>query len=383
MNQIISIDVRNRQIVVQAGVVNTQISKAVAEFGLHYAPDPSSQGVSTIGGNIANNAGGPHTLRHGVTSNHLLATKVVLPDGEILTIGDGTNDPPGYDLLGLFCGGEGTLGIVTEATLKLTPLPDGIRTLLAIFPSVGSATKCVGDIMAAGITPAALEMMDSVIVKVVEEAFHFGFPDNAAAVLIIEIDGIEECLDKQAEKIESICNTNQATDIRRAVTPKERADLWASRKKAVGTLGRIKPCVVTQDGVIPRSKLPEMLSKIYDIAVKYSVTIANVFHAGDGNLHPVICYDERDTDEVSRVISANHEILQLCIDMGGSISGEHGIGVEKRDFMPLLFPEPTLNTMLAIRNVFNPDSLCNADKMLPISHGCSYEITLGRKMVGV
>jgi glycolate oxidase len=383
MNRILSVDIRNRRMTAQAGVVNTQLSKAVAADGLHYAPDPSSQGVSTLGGNIANNAGGPHTLKYGVTSNHLLAAKVVLPNGEILAIGDNCEDPTGYDLLGLFCGAEGTLGIVTEATVRMTPLPESIRTMLVVFPTVSDATRCIGGIMNAGITPAALELMDSVILKVVEEAFHFGFPLDAGAILIVEIDGPEEGLDTQADAIQAICAANCSTEVRTAKDALERANLWAARKKAVGALGRVKPSVVTQDGVIPRSKLPEVLEEIGEIATRYQVCIANVFHAGDGNLHPVICYDDRDKDEVRRVIGANHEILDLCIRVGGSISGEHGIGVEKRDFMPALFPAETLDVMRQIREVFNPRALCNADKMLPTSHGCSYEIVLNRGAVAV
>jgi glycolate oxidase subunit GlcD len=383
MNRILSVDVRNRRMRAQAGITNIQLSKAVAAESLHYAPDPSSQGVSTLGGNIANNAGGPHTLKHGVTVNHVLQAAVVLPDGAVLEIGGNCEDPAGYDLLGLFCGAEGTLGIVTEATVRLIPLPESIRTLLAVFPTTADATHCVGGIMNAGITPAALELMDSVILKVVEDAFHFGFPVDAGAVLIIEIDGIDHGLDEQADTIRTICEANHASEVRSAADAHQRAALWASRKKAVGTLGRIKPSVVTQDGVIPRSKLPEVLDAIGEIALRYDLCIANVFHAGDGNLHPVICYDERDRDEVRRVIAANREILELCISVGGSISGEHGIGVEKRDFMPVLFPAETLAVMRGIREVFNPRGLCNADKILPTSHGCSYEIVLGRGAVAV
>ncbi len=383
LNRILSIDIRNRRIKAQAGVVNTQLSKAVAAEGFHYAPDPSSQGVSTLGGNIANNAGGPHTLKYGVTSNHLIGLTVVLPNGEILEIGDATEETPGYDLLGIFCGAEGTLGVITEATVRLTPLPEGVRTLLAVFPTIAAATQSVGDIMNAGIVPGALELMDSVILKTVEEAFHFGFPLDAAAILIIEIDGPNAGLDRQADEIRAICLVNDANEVRSATDPKQRAELWASRKKAVGTLGRLKPSCVTQDGVIPRSKLPEVLAEIYNIGKRYDLMIANVFHAGDGNLHPVVLFDERDPAEVERVIEANREILELCMNVGGSLTGEHGIGVEKREFMPMLFPESTLTLMQSLREVFNPRGLCNADKMLPTSHGCSYEIVMNRGAVAV
>jgi glycolate oxidase subunit GlcD len=383
MNRILAVDARNRRMTVQAGAVNAKLGKAVVADGLHYAPDPSSQGVSTIGGNIANNAGGPHTLKYGVTTNHLLAATVVLPSGDILRVGDGLEDPFGYDLLGLFCGAEGTLGIVTEATVRLTPLPESVRTMLAVFPSVADTTRCVGEIMNAGIVPAALELMDSVIVAVVEAAFHFGFPLDAAAVLIVEIDGIADGLDEQLETVRAICARCNAREVRIAKDDRERANLWAARKKAVGALGRLKPSVITQDGVIPRSKLPEVLESIGEIAARHAICIANVFHAGDGNLHPVISYDERDADEVRRVIAANTEIMELCVRVGGTISGEHGIGVEKRDFMPLLFPSQTLELMRSIRAVFNPLGLCNGDKMLPTSHGCGSEIVLKRGAVAV
>ena len=374
MNRILSIDIRNRRLTAQAGAPNVALSKAVLRDNMHYAPDPSSQAVSTLGGNIANNAGGPHTLKYGVTANHLLEIVVVMPDGEIARFGGASEDAGGYDMVGLFCGAEGTLGIVTEATVRLTPLPESVRTLLAVYPTVRAATESVGAIMGQGITPAALELMDATTVSAVEGAFKIGLPLDAAAVLIIEIDGVEEGIEDQVAQISALCLSSGASEARSASTPLERARLWESRKKAVAALGRIKPAVVTQDGVIPRSQLPEVLEEITAIASRHNVRIANVFHAGDGNLHPVICYDERDEDEVRRVIAANGDILKLCITVGGSISGEHGIGVEKRDFMPLLFPADTLDMMQALRSALNPDGLCNPDKVLPTSHGCSYEL---------
>ncbi len=384
MNRILSVDVRNRRLTAQAGVPNIALSKAVVGYQLHYAPDPSSQGVSTLGGNIANNAGGPHTLKYGVTANHLLEIVVVMPDGEVVRFGGPTEDCGGYDMAGLFCGAEGTLGIVTEATVRLTPLPESVRTLLAVYSSVRAASESVGAIMGQGITPAALELMDAATISAVEEAFKIGLPLDAAAVLIIEIDGVEDGLDAQVVQISALCRESGASEVRSATTALERARLWESRKKAVAALGRIKPAVVTQDGVIPRSRLSEVLEEITAIASRYHLRIANVFHAGDGNLHPVICYDERDDDEVRRVIAANGDILRLCIEVGGSISGEHGIGVEKRDFMPMLFPADTLDLMRFLRTAFNPDGLCNPDKVLPSSHGCSYELLpLGRGALSV
>jgi len=375
MNKILDIDLRNRRLTAQAGAVNVALTKAVAADGYLYAPDPSSQGASTLGGNIANNAGGPHTLKYGVTANHILALELVLPTGEIVTLGDKTEDVNGYDLLGLALGSEGTFGIVTEATVRLTRAPQAVRTLLAVFDTVDDATQTVSAIVAAGIVPAALEMMDAVILQTVEDAFHFGFPRDAGAILIIELDGLTAGLDTQAASVQAHCDAGHAREVRSASTPLERAQLWAARKKAVGTLGRLAPSCVTQDCVIPRSRLPEVLRAIAAIGVRYNLRIANVFHAGDGNLHPATLFDERSPDDVQRVMAASHAILELCLGVGGTLTGEHGIGVEKRDYMPLLFPPETLHTMESIRAVFNPSGLCNPGKVLPSSHGCAYEIT--------
>jgi glycolate oxidase subunit GlcD len=358
MNRILDIDLRNRRMTAQAGVVNVELTKAVAGDNYLYAPDPSSQGASTIGGNIGNNAGGPHTLKYGVTVN----------------VGDKTEDTNGYDLVGLTVGAEGTFGLVTQATLRLVRKPQDVRTLLAIFNTPEQATQTVSDIVAAGIVPAALEMMDAVILQTVEDAFHFGFPRDAGAILIIEVDGIAAALESQVSRCLEICEKNAAREIRQARDAKQRANLWAARKKAVGTLGRLAPSAVTQDCVIPRSKLPEVLAKIADIGRRYELRIANVFHAGDGNLHPVTLFDERDDDQVKRVMEASHEILELCVGVGGTLTGEHGIGIEKRDYMPMLFSAETLSTMSDIRAVFNASGLCNPDKVLPVSHGCSFEM---------
>lgn len=374
MNRILEVDLRNRRLTAQAGVVNVELTKAVSADGFLYAPDPSSQGASTLGGNIANNAGGPHTLKYGVTANHVLQVELVLPDGDVVLLGDKTEDANGYDLLGLALGSEGTFGIVTQATVRLTRQSQAVRTLLAIFDTVDDATQCVSDIVAAGIVPAALEMMDGVILQTVEDAFHFGFPRDAGAILIIEMDGLAAGLDAQAGRARAMCERNQAREVRQAQTPEDRANLWAARKKAVGTLGRLAPSCVTQDCVIPRSKLPETLRAIAAIGAKYDLRIANVFHAGDGNLHPATLFDERDPEQVKRVMAASHEILALCVGLGGTLTGEHGIGVEKRDYMPLLFPPETLRTMEELRAVFNPSGLCNPGKVLPTSHGCAYEM---------
>jgi glycolate oxidase len=383
MNRILDIDLRNRRLTAQAGAINVALTKAVATDGYLYAPDPSSQGASTLGGNIANNAGGPHTLKYGVTANHVVAVELVLPDGEVVTLGDKTEEVNGYDLLGVALGSEGTFGIVTEATVRLTRAPQAVRTLLAIFDTVDDATQTVSDIVAAGIVPAALEMMDAVILQTVEDAFHFGFPRDAEAILIIELDGLTAGLETQVNRVRALCEANAAREIRQAETPKDRANLWAARKKSVGTLGRLAPSCVTQDCVIPRSKLPQVLRAIAEIGKRYNLRIANVFHAGDGNLHPVTLFDERDPEEVARVMAASHEILELCIGVGGTLTGEHGIGVEKRDYMPLLFPPETLRTMADLRAVFNPAGLCNPGKVLPTAHGCAYEMRPRTGAIGV
>ncbi len=370
MNRILEVDWVNRRVVAQAGCVNLAVSRAVAEDGLHFAPDPSSQGVSTIGGNVSENSGGPHTLKYGVTTNHVTGIKLVLPSGEVADLGGKCEVCNGYDLVGLITGSEGTLGVITEVTLKLTPLPVSVRTMLAIFDSVDSATQTVSDIIAAGIIPAAIEMMDATITLAVEQAFHMGFPLDAGALLLIEVDGAEAGLDEDADAVAAICQRNGAREIRRAADSKERDLLWKARKKGVGAAGRLAPSVVTQDGVIPRSKLPEVFREITAIASRNQVRIGNVFHAGDGNLHPCVMFDERDAEEVKRVLQANKEILELCIKVGGSITGEHGVGIEKVNFMPLLFSPVDLALMERIRSVFNPDDLCNPGKLLPTSKSC-------------
>jgi len=374
MNKILEIDLRNRRLTAQAGAVNITLTKAVAADGYLYAPDPSSQGASTLGGNIANNAGGPHTLKYGVTANHVLQVELVLPDGESVLLGDKTEDANGYDLLGLALGSEGTFGIVTQATVRLLRAPQAVQTLLAVFDTVDDATQCVSDIVAAGIVPAALEMMDAVILQTVEDAFSFGFPRDAQAILIIELDGLASGLDAVADQVRTLCAQNHARDLRHAQTPQDRARLWAARKKAVGTLGRLAPSCVTQDCVIPRSQLPHVLRAIAAIGKQYDLVIANVFHAGDGNLHPVVLFDERDPVQVARVMEASRAILELCIGVGGTLTGEHGIGIEKRDFMPRLFSPQTLHAMEQVRSAFNPDGLCNPGKVLPTAHGCAYEM---------
>ena len=370
MNQILEVDVPNRRMIAQAGVVNVYLTKAVKGEGLHYAPDPSSQGACTVGGNVAENSGGPHTLKYGVTTNHITGLTLVLPDGEIVHPGGKAEDAPGYDLVGLVVGAEGTMGIVTEVTIRLTPLPQSVRTLLAVFETADQATQTVSDIIAAGLLPAALEMIDTFIIKACEEAFHLDFPMDAEAVLIIEVDGLEVGLDEEAERARSIAERNGAREVRQAKTDLERALLWKARKQAFGAMGRTGLNMVTHDGVIPRTRLPEVLREVRAIATRHGLEVGNVFHAGDGNLHPNLMFDERDPEQVKNVMHAGEEILKLCVDVGGSITGEHGIGVEKIDAMSWLFSDADLALMERIKHVFNTNELCNPGKVFPTAKRC-------------
>ncbi|HET8674846.1 MAG TPA: FAD-linked oxidase C-terminal domain-containing protein [Blastocatellia bacterium] len=373
LNRILKLDYENRLAVVETGVINVQLSQATSAYGYHYAPDPSSQMACTIGGNIAENSGGPHCLKYGMTVNHVLAVEVVLPSGEMVTLGGGGTDAPGYDLLGLFIGSEGTFGIATKATLKLTRLPQSIKTLLAEFMTVTDASRSVSEIIARGILPAALEMIDRATIEAIEASiFAGGFPTDVAALLIIEVDGLSAGLENIAERAVDICLRNNARAVRVARDDAERMKLWGARKRAFGAMGRIKADLMVQDAVIPRSRLPEVLDEIYRIAERYNLTVANVFHAGDGNLHPNISFDGRDADQVSRVDKASKEIMQLCVSVGGSITGEHGVGMDKLESMRLIFSDNDLEMMLAVRDVFNPAGLCNPGKVIPSTKTCRY-----------
>ncbi len=365
MNRILAVDVPNRRAVVQPGLVNTPLSEAVRSEGLGFAPDPSSQFACTLGGNVAENAGGPHTLKYGVTTNHVLGLTVVRSDGSIVTLGGTAEGLPGYDLVGLFVGSEGTLGVATEIVVKLVALPEAVRTMLAVFDSIAHASDAVGALIRSGIVPAALEMMDNLVIRAVEAAYGFGFPLDAAAVLIVELDGLAAGLDRQAVRASDILKASGAREVRLAKDEADRQLLWKSRKRAVGALGRYAPAHATQDGVIPPSKLPEVLAQIARIADRYRIRIANVFHAGDGNLHPIALFDDRDEDEIRRVIAAGGEILRLCASLGGSITGEHGIGIEKLAHMELLFGPDDLFIQDAIRRIWDPEGLMNPGKLLP------------------
>jgi glycolate oxidase len=369
-SRVLRIDPENRLAVVGAGVVNTDLSELAAPWGLHFAPDPSSQRASTIGGNAAENAGGPHCLKYGVTTNHILAARVVLSDGSIVTLGGEAPDAPGYDLLGVFVGGEGTLGIATELTVRLTPDPEAIRTFLAIYDDLDAAADTVSAIIAAGIIPAALEMLEGVGVRAVEEAVHAGYPTDARAVLLIEIDGMREELEVQAARIEAICRRLGARELRAARDEEQRKKLWAGRKGALAACARIHPHYHIQDGVVPRSRLTEVLRFTEEVAARYRLVIANIFHAGDGNLHPLLLFDLREPGVRERAIAAGEEILRACVAAGGSISGEHGIGIEKRDYMPWLFSPTDIGAMLELRAAFDPCNAMNPCKQLPTGASC-------------
>jgi glycolate oxidase len=370
MNRIVEIDYDNRRVEVESGVVNLHVSNAVKAAGYFYAPDPSSQAACTIGGNVAENSGGPHTLKYGVTTNHVMGAELVLPDGTVVNLGGAAEERLGYDLVGALVGAEGTAGIVTRATLKLVREPESRQTLLAIFPDVASATRAVSEIIAAGIIPGAIEMMDNLIIRAVEDAFHLGLPPDAGAVLIIELDGLNIGMAGRIEQVGLMARECGAGEIRVARDDGEREAIWKGRKRAFGAVGRLAPNYATQDGVVPRTRLPEILREIALIADRHQLRIGNVFHAGDGNIHPIILYDERDAGEVSSAIEAGREILKACVDLGGSLSGEHGIGAEKISEMPLLFSPDDLIVMSELRRVFDPDQRSNPNKIIPTPGGC-------------
>jgi len=373
MSKVLAVDHRNNRALVEAGCVNAWVTSAVKSHGLLYAPDPSSQSACTIGGNIGTNSGGPHTLKYGVTTDHVLGFEMVLPDGEIVWLGttpDGGEEVDGYDLRGVVIGSEGMFGIVTRVLVRLIRAPRAYKTMLGVFESVDDASQTVSDIISAGIVPAALEMMDQLITQAVEAAYQFGFPLDAGAVLIVELDGLAAGLERQAGRVIEICKRNRAREVRVAKSEQERADLWKCRKRAFGAIGRLSPNFITQDGVVPRSKLPEIMRFIRACSEKYGLRIPNVFHAGDGNIHPLILYDERDPDQIRRALEAGHDILNKCVELGGSVTGEHGIGVEKIDFMEKQFTKDDLDAMRALRQVFDPENRCNPHKMFPGSKRC-------------
>ena len=370
MNRILEIDCENECAVVQPGVVNLDITRAVQSQGYYYAPDPSSQKACTIGGNVAENAGGPHTLIYGVTTNHVLGIEAVLPDGTVLNMGGKEQDLPGYDLTGLLTGSEGTMALVTRVVVRLMRTAESVETLLAIYERADDAASTVGELTARAITPAAVEMLDGVMLRMVEEATHAGFPMDAEAVLLIELEGIREAVAEQLEEVNAVCLGCRAREVRVAKTADERALLWKGRKNAFGAVGRVSPTYYVQDGVVPRTRIADTLRHIYRVSEKYGLTISNIFHAGDGNMHPIILFDPRSEEQTVRTRRAGEEILRYCIEVGGAITGEHGVGMEKNELMPLLFAEDSLEQMERLMRIFNPDGRLNPGKILPTGKGC-------------
>jgi glycolate oxidase len=370
MNRVLEVDYDNQIAVVEPGLVNLHLSWAVGPKGFYYAPDPSSQQACTVGGNIANNSGGPHTLKYGVTVNHVLGLEVVLPDGEIMWLGGRTRETQGYDMAGLFVGSEGTFGIATKIVVRILRQPQAVKTVLAVFDSVEQASEAVSAVIARGLIPAAMEMIDQTTIEAVEDAFGCGYPRDAAAALLIELDGLSHGMEALAARVMAACRDCGAREVRAARDEAERQLLWKGRKSAFGAYGRISPAYMVMDGVIPRTRLPEVLRRVNEIAAAHGLRVGNVFHAGDGNLHPNILYDPRVPGEEARVVEAGGEILKVCAEVGGSISGEHGIGLEKMDYMPLIFSGADLSFMRQLREAFNPRGLCNPGKIFPSRKAC-------------
>jgi len=370
LKQIISLDIENRRAKVEPGVVNLRLNKFVAPHGLLYAPDPSSEAACTIGGNVAENAGGPHCLKYGVTLNHVLALTVLLPSGEVVQLGNPAGESDGYDLRGAFIGSEGCFGLALDITVKLMPRPQTVRTLLADFMSIDDAARVTSAIIASGIVPAALEFMDGPTIRVVEDSIYAaGYPRDAEAILLIELDGLEAGVDADVAEVKRICLDGHARNVKVARDDIERLKLWQGRKKAFGAMGRLAPHLIVQDAVIPRTRLPEILKSIRAISEKYGVVVCNVFHAGDGNLHPNIAYSADDPGESERVHKAMTEIMEACIATGGSITGEHGVGLDKMRYMESIFSGTSLNAMCELRGVFDPGRRSNPGKVVPV-HAC-------------
>jgi len=370
MNRILEIDVENERALVEPGVVNLDISAAVDAFGYFFAPDPSSQKACTIGGNVAENAGGPHTLSHGVTTNHVVSLEVVLPDATVLHLGRAELDVAGYDLVGLLTGSEGTMALVTKIGVRLMQKQESVQTMLAVYKTVRQAGDTVAMLTAKGIVPVALEMMDGPMLRMVEDATHAGYPKDAAAVLLIEVEGLVESVEEETIKIDEVCRQCGAAEVRVAQSHEERLLLWKGRKNAFGAIGRVSPTYYVQDGVVPRTKVADTLEAIGRIGKKYDIPISNVFHAGDGNMHPILPFDPRRKGDLKRAQRAGEEILQFCISVGGSITGEHGVGMEKMEMMSQLFPEETLDLIKDFKTLFDPACCLNPGKLLPTGKGC-------------
>jgi len=369
MRRILEVDLDNHRVVVEPGVTNIAVSQAVAP-GFFYPPDPSSQIVCSIGGNVAENSGGAHCFKYGFTTNYVTGLEVVLPDGEVVQLGGKAVDPPGYDLLGAFVGSEGTLGVATRITLRVVPAPEAVKTLVAFVPDVRSAGEAVSQVVAAGLVPGAIEMMDALAIHASEQMAHAGWPETAGAALLVELDGSESECEARFDELKDLCHGSGANDVRVAQTDAERDTFWKMRKAAFPAAGRISPHYFVQDGVIPRTRLPEVLERIEDLAREYDLKVANVFHAGDGNLHPLVCYDGNLAGQSERAEELSGLILQACLDAGGSITGEHGVGVDKKAYMPKMFSEPDLAAFQKLRCAFDPDGLANPGKVMPTPRLC-------------
>ena len=365
MRRILEVDVGNSLAVVEPGVVNLDLDNHVRKHGMRYVPDPSSQKVCSLGGNVAENAGGPHCLAYGVTTNHVLGMEVVLEDGSVTWLGGKTREVPGYDLRGVFIGSEGTFGIATKIVVRLVPVPEAVKTFLGVFPDVDSACNGVSGVIAGGIVPAALEMIDALTIRAVQNVADAGFPADAGAVLLAEIEGLKEEVEEVGREVEAALWATGAVEVRVAAEHGDRERLWVARKGALGALGSLAPNYYLVDGVVPRARLTEVLAKVAEVRQEYGLLIANVFHAGDGNLHPCILFDERVPGETEKVMEAGGQILKICVDVGGTLTGEHGVGLEKKAYMPLVFTDQDMDAMVKVRNAFSPNALFNPGKIFP------------------
>ena len=370
MRSIIAIDAESRRAVVEPGVTNLSVSKAAEKFGMFYAPDPSSQVICSVGGNVAENSGGAHCLKHGFTVHHVTGLEIVTPAGELTWLGDGTGAAPGYDLVGAFTGSEGTLGIVTKIVVKLTPIPEAVTTLLAAFTTMGAGGAAVSAIIGAGILPGAIEMMDALAIEAAEAAVNCRYPEGAGAVLVVELDGPAADVEAQTEAVRAICTAAGAYEIRAAQDAAERAAIWTGRKSAFAAVGRISPAYIVQDGVVPRTALETVLDRISELSAETGIRVANVFHAGDGNLHPLVLFDDTQAGQQEAAEKLSGMILDLCIEHGGSITGEHGVGVDKSRYMPRMFGADDLDTMQLLRCAFDPGGICNPGKVFPTPRLC-------------
>ncbi len=365
MNRILAVATQDRTATVEPGVVNLDLDNYVRRFGMRYAPDPSSQRACSLGGNIAENAGGPHCLAYGTTTNHVLGMEVVLEDGTVVNLGSLARETPGYDLRGVFTGSEGTFGVATRILVRLLPLPEAVKTYLGVFRDIKSACTAVSTVIGHGIVPAALEIMDATTIRAVQQSMDAGYPEDAGAVLLVELEGLTEEVEEVGQEVEAALWDTGATGVKEAKEAADRERLWSGRKSAFGAFGHIAPNLYLVDGVVPRSRLTEVLARVGQIGEQYGITIANVFHAGDGNLHPCMLFDERQPGELDRVVEASGEVLKVCIEAGGTLTGEHGVGLEKKEYMPLVYSQADMEAMLQVRHAFAPANLLNPGKIFP------------------